>query len=179
MPQEPELLFGLLPIKGPYLDDADRGQALDPQEPVRRRRWCRRVIGTVRTHDRQPETPRDHQQVFEQVEGGGVGPVQILDHDRASTLRAERSQGSSDRRELALSFPCIGNQPRFAEFAELGQERRKGARNIPRAIGKGRLEQLPLVSLEDRSQHLSDREHRHLGRQRQATPLRDNDRVVA
>ena len=63
-----------------------------------------RIVEPEGAHDR--GTAATNEEVLEQIEGGGVGPVQVLDEQAERPLAAQRVEGGRDRGEQALSRPA-------------------------------------------------------------------------
>ena len=88
VPKQPQLLGGLVGAQGPQGVHAHMREASHPTEPVGgllRGVW---VLGAVGPQDRDPRPRGRGDQVLHKVQGGRVGPVQVLDHQRPSALPA-------------------------------------------------------------------------------------------
>ena len=74
--------------------------------------------GAVVDHDERPRTPERTGHVVEQRERGGVGPVEVLEHDDVRALRGGRSSAratASNRRGPVLLLqlrPALAGEPR-------------------------------------------------------------------
>jgi hypothetical protein len=164
--QQRELLPGLVTAQRGQLEHVDVRQAPDSGEPVERGRGGAGVLQAPRSQDRPPVAPGQH--VLEQVEGAGVGPVQVLDQHREGTDAGECRHGRLDGVEQALPGPVALGLGLETGCVQLGQEGPQRAGHEGRTLGQRLLDPSAIVDRVDRSHHVSDRQERDLRRQGQA-----------
>jgi hypothetical protein len=122
-------------------------------------------------------------EVLEQVERRGVGPMDVLDGQRRGTRPTQRRQQSTQRGKQALLLPRVSAHTRNSGRADavrghLWHQGRDGVMHEAGAIRERALQPLPAIGLVGGTQHIVDRQQWH-SRHRQAGTEQYKDSVGA
>ena len=150
--QHPELLGSLLPGERAEREHRRARQASHASEPLLARRGSGLVAGAPRADDGHRTTA---EQVLHQVEGGRVGPVEVL-HEKG--CGAVGRQGPDNRvdgseQQLAVVDP---NLDVAGPGRGLGDQHSQGSCNVRRARGEGTVEPVR-VCVDDIAKDVRDR----------------------
>ena len=163
--QQLDLLGGLREGQRQQVEAVDPAVALHPVDPVRR--WC--LLDPARDDSRDAGRVPRHEQVVEQFDGGRVGPMHVLDHDRnAAKLRRSANEVAQRVQQLPAPPPVVGHaRVRRRCHLEPRQQPADFVGDEAGTFGQRALQELAAVDVGQSAQHVDHRQVRQPARQRQ------------